>query len=83
MPSTPQPAPTTLDASRCPLCGAANRCAMEVERATGVKQPPCWCTGVTFGPELLARVPAAAQNQACICRYCATATPASGLQETT
>ena len=31
------------DPNHCPLCGQPNECAMEIERATGVKQPPCWC----------------------------------------
>ena len=44
---------------------------MELEHATGVKQDACWCTGVAFGPELLARVPAEAQRLACICPACA------------
>ena len=57
----------------CPLCGEANQCAMAIEQATGIKQPACWCTGVTFGPDLLARVPEAARNLACICRRCAIA----------
>ena len=55
----------------CPLCGQPNRCAMEIERETGVKQEACWCTQVAFGPELLARVPAEAQRRACICAACA------------
>ncbi len=67
------PLPTALDPSRCPLCGQPNRCAMDVQRETGVTQPPCWCTGVTFDATLLARVPAEAQQRACICQACATA----------
>ena len=57
----------------CPLCGQPNRCAMELERETGVKQEACWCAGATFGPELLARVPPEAQRRACICPACARA----------
>jgi hypothetical protein len=72
--SLPFPAsPASSDPSRCPLCGEANRCAMEVERETGVKQGPCWCTGVRFDDALLARVPPQARGQACICQACATA----------
>lgn len=67
------PAPALLDATLCPLCGQPNRCAMEVEKETGQKQPPCWCTQVEFTPELLARVPPQARRQACICAACATA----------
>ena len=63
--------PPTADPTRCPICGQPNRCAMEVERATGVKQDACWCTQVDFSPDLLARVPAAARRQACICAECA------------
>lgn len=67
-----------MDPTLCPLCGQPNRCAMEVERDTGVKQPPCWCTQVDFGPQLLARVPATARRTACICAACqAASSPAT------
>jgi len=58
-------------AAVCPLCGQPNRCAMELERATGVPQPPCWCTQVKFEPALLAQVPPDAQGLACVCPACA------------
>jgi hypothetical protein len=64
-----------MDTSLCPLCGEPNRCAMETEKDTGVKQPPCWCTQVDFSSDLLARVPAKAQGLACICARCQAATP--------
>lgn len=67
------PATPPIDPGLCPLCGSPNRCAMEIERDTGVKQGPCWCTQVDFSAGLLARVPAAAKNTACICAACATA----------
>jgi hypothetical protein len=63
------------DPSRCPLCGQPNRCAMELRRTTGQAQGPCWCTQVDFSPDLLARVPAPARGQACICRGCAGKAP--------
>jgi len=44
---------------------------MEVERATGVAQPPCWCTRATFTEELLQQLPADARGHACICAACA------------
>jgi hypothetical protein len=44
---------------------------MEVERATGIEQPPCWCTQVEFNQELLEQLPVEARGQACICRACA------------
>jgi hypothetical protein len=61
------------DPSRCPLCGRPNLCAMEVERQTGVKQPPCWCTGLDFSAELLGQLPPEARGKACICAACAKA----------
>ncbi|MGS5089255.1 cysteine-rich CWC family protein [Hydrogenophaga sp. A37] len=60
----------TTDPTRCPLCGGDNRCAMEVQKATGEPQPPCWCVTETFSPDLLAHLPEAAQGQACICARC-------------
>jgi hypothetical protein len=69
------PAPPEVDPCRCPLCGQPNACANELSRASGQPQPPCWCTQAHFPPELLARVPAAAQRRACICAACAGAVP--------
>jgi hypothetical protein len=69
-----------LDAARCPLCGLANQCALEVERATGLKQPPCWCTQVGFDREVLERLPRETRGLACICHACSTkpTAPADG-----
>ena len=61
---------SSIDPGRCPLCDGDNRCAMEVEKATGTPQPPCWCVAETFSPDLLARLPSEAQGQACICAGC-------------
>jgi hypothetical protein len=61
---------TPMDPSRCPLCGGDNRCAMELEKASGQAQPPCWCVSETFSPGLLAQLPLQAQHQACICGAC-------------
>jgi len=44
---------------------------MEVERATGAKQPPCWCSQLTFEATLLARIPETAYGKACVCAACA------------
>jgi hypothetical protein len=70
---------TTLspDPTRCPLCGGDNRCAMEIERATGLAQAPCWCVAQSFSAELLNRLPEAARGQACICGNCLAAFHAS------
>lgn len=65
--------PSAIDPTLCPLCGQSNACANQLARATGVAQPPCWCTTATFTPELLARVPAEARRLACICEACARA----------
>lgn len=59
------------ESTRCPLCGQPNQCAMEVERATGIPQPPCWCTQVDFSADLLDGVPLHARRKACVCRSCA------------
>lgn len=64
------PAPAA-DASRCPLCGQANLCAMEAERASGLPQGTCWCTQVDFTAELLGNVPDEAAGLACVCAACA------------
>ncbi len=61
------PAP---DPSRGPRCGQDNRCAMEIVRATGQPQGPCWCVDARFPPDLLAQLPPEAEGQACICAAC-------------
>jgi len=68
--SHPPSSPPEPDPSHCPLCGGDNRCAMEVQKATGQAQPPCWCVSQTFSAELLARLPPEAQGKACICGAC-------------
>jgi hypothetical protein len=79
----PDAVPAAVDTTRCPLCGGANTCAMETARATGQPQPPCWCTQVSFSAELLARVPAAARNKACVCARCAAAENTRAMQSVT
>ena len=54
----------------CPLCGQPNQCAMEVERRTGVKQPPCWCSSEKIPLALLERIAAADVGRACVCAAC-------------
>lgn len=67
----PAASTATVVSTRCPLCGGDNRCALEIERESGVKQGPCWCTQVDFSADLLAHVPPEAQRKACICAACA------------
>lgn len=59
-----------LPALDCPLCGGPNGC---VPAESGSFAGTCWCKDVAFSAELLARVPEAARQKACICRACATA----------
>ncbi|MBI5275039.1 MAG: cysteine-rich CWC family protein [Burkholderiales bacterium] len=72
-----------MDPALCPLCGQANRCAMETERETGVKQPPCWCTQVDFSAELLASLPPDAKGLACICAACQATASSLALRKPT
>lgn len=71
-----------IDATRCPLCGELNRCAMETERETGQPQPPCWCMQADFSNAPLTNLPQEMRGLACICARCATgatgSTPAKG-----
>jgi hypothetical protein len=63
--------PGVIDATRCPLCGESNRCAMEIERETGHAQPPCWCMQVDFSNAPLTNLPQEMRGLACICARCA------------
>jgi hypothetical protein len=67
-----KPSLASVDVCACPLCGNPNQCAIEVAQATKQPVATCWCVNVSFSPELLAKVPAAAQKKACICQACAT-----------
>ncbi len=69
--------PPAVDPRRCPLCGQANQCAMEIERATGVKQASCWCASEKVPPELLERIATAERGQACLCAACIKAAQAT------
>ncbi len=56
---------SSIDRTRCPLCGESNACAMEA--GTG----ECWCRDVRFVPSLFERLPSGTRGAACICRRCA------------
>lgn len=56
-----------IDPARCPLCTQPNACQIAAGSAS------CWCFDATVSAAVLARVPAAAQGVACVCRGCATA----------
>ncbi len=62
---------STIDSTRCPLCQQDNLCAMEMAKATGKEPERCWCVDMAFTPELLAKVPLAAKDKACVCQACA------------
>jgi hypothetical protein len=62
---------SAVDATRCPMCGQANQCAIEEKRVSGVPQPPCWCTQVNFDNQLLSAIANEARGKACICQVCA------------
>jgi hypothetical protein len=69
-----------VDPCACPLCGQPNQCAMAAAKHSGQAVSPCWCVQVSFSADLLARVPEAAQNKACICETCARKhTPSEGV----
>lgn len=55
----------------CPLCGGPNDCA---PARSGSFETACWCRNVTIDPDILARVPEAQRNEACICARCAAST---------
>ena len=58
------------DPSLCPLCGRPNACQL---CSTAASKGPCWCFEVEMPAELLARVPEALRNRACVCKECVTA----------
>lgn len=60
--STTAPNPST-----CPLCGRSNQCG------ACMKAMPCWCVEIMIPAALIARVPAASRNKACICQHCVEA----------
>lgn len=63
----------SIDASRCPLCGADNLCAMQLPRTPAERSAPtdCWCMVTDIAPDVLARIPPAQRGRACICAQCA------------
>lgn len=58
-----------LNPAACPLCGEPNECQL-CSPATYKGQ--CWCAHVEVPAGLLARVPEALRNRACICQNCVT-----------
>jgi hypothetical protein len=61
-----------VDAGQCPLCGQPNECQLCTAAAY---KGPCWCAKMEIPETLLAQVPAALRNRACICRACIESFP--------
>ncbi|WP_199227888.1 cysteine-rich CWC family protein [Haliea alexandrii] len=51
------------NATRCPLCGESNACGVGSTQS-------CWCASASIPAGLIALVPAAARQKACICQAC-------------
>lgn len=76
--AAPDGAGAALDTTRCPLCGAANRCVMAdpaTRDAALARTLDCWCSRARIDPAQLARVPLDAQRRACLCPACAAGLP--------
>ncbi|SDC90790.1 CubicO group peptidase, beta-lactamase class C family [Paenibacillus sp. UNCCL117] len=54
------------DASRCPLCGQANECAL----LSGERIEACWCFRASIPSELLQRIPDSRRGKSCVCPSC-------------
>lgn len=78
---------TTIDETRCPLCGENNAClnvslnaclkaslnvSLKVKQSGG-SENKCWCSddSISFPAELIAQVPGHLKRKACICQSCA------------
>jgi hypothetical protein len=57
------------DATRCPLCGGDNECAV----AAGRSVETCWCMNASIDSGVLGSIPKEAQGRVCICARCAAA----------
>lgn len=53
-----------VDVATCALCGSANDCGLARGETT------CWCFEVVVPPSLLAQIPEALRDRACVCRAC-------------
>jgi prepilin-type N-terminal cleavage/methylation domain-containing protein/prepilin-type processing-associated H-X9-DG protein len=56
-----------INPALCPLCGGPNDCQLCTPDAY---KGPCWCARAEIPDALLARVPEALRNRACLCRKC-------------
>ncbi|OUM09227.1 helicase [Pseudomonas syringae] len=56
------------DTLLCPVCGFSNQCSLADPRTV---DQPCWCFSERIDPALLAALPDAVRNKACLCPRCA------------
>ncbi|MBX9913520.1 MAG: cysteine-rich CWC family protein [Pseudomonadaceae bacterium] len=56
---------------QCPRCGQSNQCTLANPQTAA---QVCWCFNISIDPALLAALPAAQRNVACLCPACAQAT---------
>jgi hypothetical protein len=64
----------TSDATKCPLCGEANQCAM----ANGQRPESCWCMSASMDAKAIASIPPETQGKVCICARCASGASTAG-----
>ncbi|MBM7060371.1 cysteine-rich CWC family protein [Pseudomonas sp. UL073] len=63
---------TTVDPSRCPLCGQSNTCTQSDPARAG---EDCWCFTAKIDPAALQRIPPELRRRACLCPRCAQLLP--------
>ena len=63
-PDPSDPNAPSVDVATCALCGSANDCGLARGETT------CWCFEVVVPPSLLAQIPEALRDRACVCRAC-------------
>ncbi len=56
------------DSNTCPVCGMSNNCTLADPRTV---DRPCWCFTETIDPAVLAALPLALRDKACLCPRCA------------
>jgi hypothetical protein len=56
----------TDKALNCPLCGKDNRCG----NVAGLPIDACWCSKLSFPPNIFNQIPKDQLNKSCICQAC-------------
>ena len=60
-----------LRATKCPLCGGDNQCALAAQPSGAAEPATCWCFTATIPAAVLASIPEADRGVRCICPACA------------